>query len=62
MTVSFDSLTQGVSKRVAAASFMEVLNLKTWGRVEAQQLEPFSDILLTRSAHCATATATAVRV
>lgn len=44
--VSFDTLSAGVSKRVAAACFLEVLQLKTWGRIQATQQEPFDDILL----------------
>lgn len=44
--VSFDHLSAGVSKRVAAACFLEVLQLKTWGRIRADQEAPFEDILL----------------
>lgn len=44
--MSFEALSAGVSKRVAAACFLEVLQLKTWGRIRATQEEPFDDILL----------------
>lgn len=44
--MSFDNLSAGVSKRVAAACFLEVLQLKTWGRIRATQEAPFEDILL----------------
>lgn len=57
--MSFENLTQGVSKRVAAASFMEVLNLKTWGRIEAQQDEPFADITLSMARSRARSSASA---
>jgi chromatin segregation and condensation protein Rec8/ScpA/Scc1 (kleisin family) len=44
--VSFQDLSAGVSKRVAAGCFLEVLQLKTWGRIRVQQEAPFSDILI----------------
>jgi chromatin segregation and condensation protein Rec8/ScpA/Scc1 (kleisin family) len=44
--VSFDGVTSGVSKRVAAAAFLEVLQLKTWGRIAVRQPAPFADIQL----------------
>ncbi|KAJ1438080.1 Rec8 like protein-domain-containing protein [Ochromonadaceae sp. CCMP2298] len=43
-TISLDALSAGVSKRVAAACFLEVLQLKTWGRISTRQAEPFADI------------------
>jgi hypothetical protein len=45
-SVSFDGVTSGVTKRVAAAAFLEVLQLKTWGRIAAQQSAPYADIQL----------------
>ena len=53
--VSFDNLSAGVSKRVAAACFQEVLQLKTWGRIQAVQQAPFEDILLCPSSASASA-------
>lgn len=47
--VTFDELSAGVSKRVAACSFLEVLQLKTWGRINAVQSSPFGDISLTQA-------------
>jgi chromatin segregation and condensation protein Rec8/ScpA/Scc1 (kleisin family) len=47
--VSFEAVTGGVTKRVAAAAFLEVLQLKTWGRIGASQPAPFADIQLTRT-------------
>lgn len=47
--VSFAEVTGGVSKRVAAAAFLEVLQLKTWGRISATQRSPFEDIVLAPS-------------
>lgn len=44
--LSFETVTSGVTKRVAAAAFLEVLQLKTWGRIEAAQPTPFADITL----------------
>mmetsp|Transcript_12531 Transcript_12531/g.20968 ORF Transcript_12531/g.20968 Transcript_12531/m.20968 type:complete len:739 (-) Transcript_12531:1615-3831(-) len=42
--VSFDGLSSGVSRRVAATCFLEVLQLKTWGRIQVHQDAPFADI------------------
>lgn len=45
---------------MAAACFLEVLQLKTWGRIQAVQQAPFEDILLCPSAAPASATTTMV--
>ncbi len=42
--VVFQQMSRGVSKRVAATSFLEVLQLATWGQLKVQQDEPFGDI------------------
>jgi len=47
--ITFDELSAGVSKRVAACSFLEVLQLKTWGRIDAVQSTPFGGISLTQA-------------
>jgi hypothetical protein len=39
-------VTGGVTKRVAAAAFLEVLQLKTWARIDVAQSAPFADIAL----------------
>lgn len=44
--VTFSELSAGISRRVAAGSFMEVLQLKTWGYIDVQQDEPFADITI----------------
>jgi chromatin segregation and condensation protein Rec8/ScpA/Scc1 (kleisin family) len=44
--LSFEKVTGGVTKRVAAAAFLEVLQLKTWGRIDVAQSAPFADIAL----------------
>ena len=43
--MSFAEITSGVSKRVAACCFLEVLQLKTRGMLEATQDESFGDIV-----------------
>lgn len=44
--IRFDELAggRGSSRRNAAAYFFEVLQLKTWGMIDAQQAEPFGEI------------------
>jgi hypothetical protein len=46
--VTFGALAKGtgVTKRVAATSFMELLQLQTWGRVELEQTGAFADITI----------------
>ena len=44
--VSFADISSGVTRRTAAGSFLEVLQLKTWGHVELRQNSPFEDILI----------------
>jgi chromatin segregation and condensation protein Rec8/ScpA/Scc1 (kleisin family) len=45
--VSFDEISTGISRRLAASCFLEVLQLKTWGFIDASQEVPFDDIALT---------------
>jgi cohesin complex subunit SCC1 len=45
-TVSFRDISQGVSRRTAAGSFLEILQLKTWGLVDMKQDIPYEDIQL----------------
>ncbi len=44
--VSFADISSGVTRRTAAGSFLEVLQLKTWGHVDLRQTAPFEDILI----------------
>lgn len=45
--VSYNELSQGVSRRTAAGVFFELLALKTLNFVELNQDEPFGDIDIT---------------
>jgi len=45
--VTFQNIAQGVSRRTAATSFLEILQLKTWGHIEMNQDEPFGTINIT---------------
>lgn len=45
--LSFQSLISGSSKHNAAVCFLEILQLKTYGYVDAHQQAPYTDILLT---------------
>lgn len=49
-SVKFKDISAGVSKRVAASCFLEVLQLKTWGMINAVQAAPFDDITLSAAA------------
>jgi len=42
--VTFDEISTGITRKTAAACFLEILQLKTWGLLKASQDEPFSDI------------------
>jgi len=44
--VSFSDLSHGVSKRTAAACFLEILQLKTWNIINTQQSVPFGQIMI----------------
>jgi chromatin segregation and condensation protein Rec8/ScpA/Scc1 (kleisin family) len=46
VSISFDEMTSGVSKRSAASAFLEVLQLKSRGLIDAAQEEPFGVITL----------------
>eukprot|EP00607_Mallomonas_marina_P007892 CAMPEP_0182423330 /NCGR_PEP_ID=MMETSP1167-20130531/9284_1 /TAXON_ID=2988 /ORGANISM="Mallomonas Sp, Strain CCMP3275" /LENGTH=642 /DNA_ID=CAMNT_0024602183 /DNA_START=193 /DNA_END=2124 /DNA_ORIENTATION=+ len=48
--VSFLTLTQFSSRHTAAACFLEVLQLTTWGRLHVHQKDPFTDIAITSTA------------
>eukprot|EP00596_Hydrurales_sp_CCMP1899_P004706 CAMPEP_0119045540 /NCGR_PEP_ID=MMETSP1177-20130426/40724_1 /TAXON_ID=2985 /ORGANISM="Ochromonas sp, Strain CCMP1899" /LENGTH=76 /DNA_ID=CAMNT_0007017509 /DNA_START=17 /DNA_END=247 /DNA_ORIENTATION=- len=43
-SVSFSSISRGITRRTAAACFLEILQLKTWGIIDVAQAKPFSDI------------------
>lgn len=43
-TVSFNSISAGSTRRVAATCFLEILQLKTWDLIDVTQSEPFGDI------------------
>lgn len=38
--ITFKDLSKGFSRRTAASCFLEVLQLKTWGVIEAKQNKP----------------------
>jgi chromatin segregation and condensation protein Rec8/ScpA/Scc1 (kleisin family) len=44
--VTFSDLSAGLSKRLAAACFLEVLHLQTSGMVKTDQATPFGDIAI----------------
>lgn len=44
--VSYNDLSQGVTRRTAAAVFFEILQLKTLNFIELNQEEPFGDIII----------------
>lgn len=44
--ITFDELTEGASKRTAAACFLEILQLKTWGYIDTVQPQPFENIAI----------------
>ena len=45
-SVSFNAISKGISRRTAAACFLEILQLKTWDFVDVSQDKPFSDIAI----------------
>ena len=45
-SVSFIAISKGISRRTAAACFLEILQLKTWGFIDVAQDKPFSDITI----------------
>jgi chromatin segregation and condensation protein Rec8/ScpA/Scc1 (kleisin family) len=49
-SVTFDELARGVSKRTAAACFLELLQLKSWDLVDVEQSSPFGQISISSSA------------
>lgn len=47
--LTFNDISIGISRRTAAASFLEILQLKTWGLIDTRQDEPFGDIYITQT-------------
>jgi cohesin complex subunit SCC1 len=47
--LTFNDISVGISRRTAAASFLEILQLKTWGLIDTRQDEPFTDIFITQT-------------
>lgn len=47
-SISFQDLSVGVSKRTAAACFLEILQLKTWNIIDVTQGAPFETIVITK--------------
>ena len=45
-SVSFTAISKGISRRTAAACFLEILQLKTWGFIDVAQDKPFADITI----------------
>jgi hypothetical protein len=48
-SISFQDLSIGVSKRTAAACFLEILQLKTWDIIELKQERPFDTIVISKA-------------
>lgn len=44
--VSFADIASGVTRRTAAGSFLEIMQLKTWGHIDLKQPAAFDDILI----------------
>jgi hypothetical protein len=44
--ITFSALSQNFSRRTAASCFLEILQLKTWGVLEASQDESLGDIYI----------------
>ncbi len=42
--ISFQEISKGVTRRTAAGSFLEILQLKTWGYIDLKQDKPFADL------------------
>jgi cohesin complex subunit SCC1 len=45
--ISFQDISSGVTRRTAAGSFLEILQLKTWGHIDLKQPAAFEDITIT---------------
>lgn len=48
-TLSYQTLTQGKSRKTAAVMFLEMLVLTTQSMLEVEQAEPYADITLHRT-------------
>ncbi len=48
-SISFQDLSIGVSKRTAAACFLEILQLKTWDIIDITQERPFDTIVISKA-------------
>lgn len=44
--ISFADIASGVTRRTAATSFLEILQLKTWGHIDLKQTAAFEDIMI----------------
>lgn len=44
--ITFGEISTGISRRTAATCFLEILQLQTWGLLETQQAQPYSDIFI----------------
>lgn len=53
--ISFDELTDGAGKRVAAGAFYQLLLLKSWGVINVNQSDTYTDIKIARSTNFAQA-------
>ena len=45
-TLSYEALSQGCNRRIAAGVFLELLQLKTWDYIELNQDESYGDIVI----------------
>ena len=53
--VSFKELSSGISRRIAASSFFQLLVLKSWDIIDVKQEESYGDLKIARTSRFATA-------
>ena len=52
--VSFKELSSGISRRIAASSFFQLLVLKSWDIIDVKQEEPYGDLMIARTSRFST--------
>jgi hypothetical protein len=52
--VSFKELSAGISRRIAASSFFQLLVLKSWDIIDVKQEEPYGDLMIARTSRFST--------
>ena len=48
-SITYQDLAENHKRRVVAGAFFEVLQLKTWGRIDIKQAEPYGVITITKT-------------